>query len=184
MSGGLDPFPSLSRLRELHRERTGQELVLAGETPKPSRAAVPEVVEDAPPIGWPLRILLPWSSLCSDNVRKMAVVKMVHGKPVAEMMLTPEYRRAKGLIRDHARPRVGKALPVAIPLALIARVWVPDDTRAHDVANFAKVTHDALEGVVYTKDRWLYRVTWERAGVDVDAPRAEVTITPLPVGHD
>jgi hypothetical protein len=40
--------------------------------------------------------------------------------------------------------------------------------------------HDALEGVVYTKDRWLDDVRWYRAGVDVDAPRAEITISPIP----
>jgi hypothetical protein len=34
MTGGLDPYPSLTRLREQYRERTGRELVLDGD-PRP-----------------------------------------------------------------------------------------------------------------------------------------------------
>jgi Holliday junction resolvase RusA-like endonuclease len=57
---------------------------------------------------------------------------------------------------------------------------VPDNhPRRHDAVNFAKCTHDALEKLVYTTDHWLYDVRWIRAGVDVDHPRAELTITPL-----
>jgi hypothetical protein len=91
-------------------------------------------------IDWPVRLTLPWSCLISDNRR--------HGVIDGKLLLTSDYRRSKGLIRDHARNRLGRVQPATIPLSLTARVWVPDDTRAHDVANFAKATHDALEGVV------------------------------------
>jgi hypothetical protein len=123
-------------------------------------------------ISWPVRLLLPWSYLVSDNQR--------HGIINGKLLLTSAYRRGKGLVRDLARAKLGEVEPANVPLALTARVWVPDEIRAHDVCNFAKAVHDALEGVVYTKDRWLYRVEWERAGVDVDAPRCELTITPIP----
>jgi hypothetical protein len=123
-------------------------------------------------IAWPVRLLLPWSYLVSDNLR--------HGVIDGRLILTSAYRRAKGLIRDAARSKLAGCEPAACPLALVARVWVPDEIRAHDVPNFAKCCHDALESVVYTKDRWLWDTRWIRAGVDVDAPRAEVTITPIP----
>jgi Holliday junction resolvase RusA-like endonuclease len=66
----------------------------------------------------------------------------------------------------------------ACPLRLEARVYVPDN-RVHDVVNFSKCVHDALKGTVFTDDQWLHDVRWIRAGVDVDAPRCELTITPL-----
>lgn len=125
-----------------------------------------------PTIEWPFRLTLPWSYLVSDN-RKYGVL---NGK----IILTADYRACKGLMRDAAKEALGQPAPepAAIPLSLEAFVWVPDDTRAHDVANFAKATHDAFEGVVYTKDRWLHEVRWVRCGCDVDAPRAEIRIRP------
>jgi Holliday junction resolvase RusA-like endonuclease len=151
-------------------------LELAGH---PHEFSPADVVADASAIRWPLRLMLPWSYLVSDNVRKKAVVKMVNGTPVAEMMLTSEYRRAMGLTRERAKSHLVISAPVAIPLALTAMVWVPDEMRAHDVPNFSKCALDALEGVIYTKDRWVWDNRWIRAGVDVDAPRAELTILPL-----
>lgn len=128
----------------------------------------------SPVIVFPIGFHLPWSSLISDN-RKYGAVEN-------QLILTPEYRQAKRAIAGFAREFLVNTFgdeykPVAIPLALSAKVWVPDETRAHDVANFAKCCHDALEGVVYVKDRWLYRVLWERAGVNVDGPHAEIRIT-------
>jgi hypothetical protein len=126
---------------------------------------------DLPQIQWPVTLTLPWSSLISDN-RKYGVI-------AGKMLLTSDYRRAKGQIRELARSKLGGVEPVSVPLTLTARVWVPDEMRAHDTANFGKCTHDALEGIVYTRDRWLWRTTWEHAGCDVDAPRAEITIRPM-----
>jgi Holliday junction resolvase RusA-like endonuclease len=136
---------------------------------EPTPAASEEL--DGPSIEWPVRLILPWSYLISDN-RKYGVIE-------GKLILTKDYRRCKGLIHDAAKTKLAGALPVAIPLSLEARVWVPDDIKAHDVCNFAKAAHDALEGVVYTKDRWLHDVRWIRAGVDVDGPRAELRIAPL-----
>lgn len=126
---------------------------------------------DLPAIVWPVRLLLPWSYLVSDN-RKYGVIE-------GKLLATSDYRRAKGLVRDMARAKLGTVAPASIPLELTARVWVPDEMRAHDTANFAKCAHDALEGVVYTKDRWLWKTTWEHAGCDIDAPRCELVIRPL-----
>jgi Holliday junction resolvase RusA-like endonuclease len=124
-----------------------------------------------PPSAWPLRITLPWSTLVSDNARYTVHYGRLH--------LTKPYRAARKAIRHRVRDLMGGTLPVEFPLRLEARVWVPD-RRLHDCCNFAKGVADALEKHVYTSDKWLYEVHWIRAGVDVDAPRAELRITPLP----
>lgn len=123
-------------------------------------------------IQWPVKLTLPWSYLVSDNAK--------YGVLNGKLMLTAGYRMAKGLIRDRAREVLGDPPPepATIPLSLEAAVWLPDN-RIHDVCNFAKCAHDALEGVVYTKDAWLHRIVWYRAGVDVDQPRAALTIRPI-----
>lgn len=116
---------------------------------------------------WPVRLRLPWSMLVSDNDKYTVSDN--------RMILTTRYRKAKGRIQ--ALARLGASSPANQPVRLVAAVYVPDN-RAHDVCNFAKLVHDALQGLVYTTDRWLYDARWYRAGVDVDAPRAEITITP------
>lgn len=155
----------------------------------PGQAATASVPTSAPappkrvPLPFDLRI--PWSHLVSDDAR----YGVMSGRPSAmdiatsaaratpRMILKPEYRAAKEKIRKLARDQLGTVDPLAFPLALHARVWIPDDIRAHDVPNFAKLVHDSLEGVVYINDRWLWDARWTRMGVDVDAPRAEVRIT-------
>lgn len=131
-----------------------------------------------PQIHFPLLLTLPWSSLCSDNEREKASLTWIGDKPVPRKILGAQYKTARGKVREIAQKAVGDAVNVMIPLSLHARVYVPDE-RLHDVCNFAKGVHDALEGIVYANDRWLHRVLWERAGVDVDAPRADVEIRPL-----
>ena len=143
----------------------------------PSNAHTFTRPEPLPPeIVWPFRLTLPWSHLCSDDAKYAPALRGT--KPV--MLLKPEYRRAMGLTADAARNALGipSPSPAAMPLTLEAAVWVPDN-RIHDVPNFAKCAHDALQGLVYTKDAWLHGAHWYRAGVDVDAPRAEITIRPI-----
>jgi len=130
-----------------------------------------QIIERAPSIKLPVSFVLPWSALVSDNRR--------HGLLNGSILLTAEYRTGKAKAKAAAREAAGLGMAVSFPVALHARVYVPDDYRAHDVPNFAKCVHDAIEGVIYTKDRWLWRATWERAGVDVDRPRAEIEVTPL-----
>lgn len=129
-------------------------------------------------LAFPLHLTLPWSSLCSDNFREAASLTLRGGKPFPRKVLTARYKAARDAVREIAKGIVGDALAVECPLHLRALVYVPD-ARPHDVCNFAKGVHDALEGIVYRNDRWLYRVQWERAEIDVDRPRAELTITPL-----
>jgi hypothetical protein len=136
-----------------------------------------------PNLTFPLRLVLPWSSLVSDNDKYGVAMRGNGSNAHPILLLKPEYRRAK----DAANKRAVEAMtvegvrlePLTQPLALVARVWVPDNRPGHDVANFAKCAHDAFERVVYAKDEWLHDVRWIRAGVDVDAPRAEIEIRPL-----
>lgn len=127
---------------------------------------------------WPLSLTIPWSCLVSDNVKMRAAMRGTMEHPKATVVLTTEYRKARDRIGALARDRMGSAKPAAIPLALVARVYVPDN-RVHDVVNFSKAVHDALKGTVFVDDQWLYDARWIRAGVDVDAPRAEICISPL-----
>jgi Holliday junction resolvase RusA-like endonuclease len=141
------------RARELTGAGKGSPLLSAGELP----------------ILLPFELTIPWSVLVPDNDK--------YGVINGRMMLQAKYRMAKQKIAGLARAVTGELSPITAPLALVARVYVPDN-RPHDVANFAKLVHDALEGVVYKNDRWLWDVRWIRAGVDVDHPRAEITISP------
>lgn len=131
------------------------------------------------PLTLPFRMSIPWSSLCSDNERKTAALtRLADGSVYPRLMTSRRYKAAQDAIRDRARAVVGLARPVDYPLRIEARIWLPP-ARRNDPLNFAKVVHDALEGIVYDNDNQLHDVHWIRAGVDIDAPRAEITITPL-----
>jgi Holliday junction resolvase RusA-like endonuclease len=123
----------------------------------------------------PILLRIPWSALVSDNAKSRAALRGT----TATIVLTPAYREAKQRIRALCQDVMAGRPPLTIPLALEARVWVPDRHR-RDVVNFSKALHDALTGTVFLDDSQLHDVRWLRAGVDVDAPRAELTITPIP----
>jgi hypothetical protein len=125
---------------------------------------------------WPFRMVLPWSHLISDN-RKYAPA-LRGGKPA--LILTVEYRAAKRLAGQAARRAWGEGSPYADGLLeLTARVFFPNDYRKRDAHNFQKCAHDALKGIVIEDDDILVP-RWIPAGVDVDAPRAELTFNPYP----
>ena len=146
-------------------------------TPAPALSEKTIAISDRP-ILFPLELTLPWSALCSDNNRSTATIVQKGGRLTPLLCLTGPYREAKAKSRKIARDATAGAEPVAIPVRLEALVWVPDN-RPHDVPNFAKCAHDAFSKVVYVDDKWLYESRWIRAGVDVDRPRAEITITPI-----
>jgi Holliday junction resolvase RusA-like endonuclease len=171
MIPGLDERAIVRGLRALGVPEAKAEACARGSRPAVPRQQQPVI--DAP-ISLPVRICLPWSLLVSENAR--------YGVVDGAMILRREYRAAKAAIAERARESVGDVAPIASPVELRAAVFVPD-RRPHDVVNFAKLVHDALEKVVYANDRWIYRAVWEWAGVDVDAPRAEITIAPRADAH-
>lgn len=54
-----------------------------------------------------------------------------------------------------------------------------DDVRCIDLGNCEKVVSDALQGVLYTDDRWIWRQTKDRMLPDSGEARVVVTITPM-----
>jgi Holliday junction resolvase RusA-like endonuclease len=123
---------------------------------------------------WPVTLHLPWSTLISDNKKFRAVQR----GDQAIMAINAGYREAAERIRELAMSKAAGAQPAAEPLQVTARVWFPDNG-VRDMTNWSKLVFDAMKGTVYEDDRWLHDVRWIRLGVDVDAPRAEITITPL-----
>lgn len=157
----LLPAPSDTELLRLAEERQAK------------RRGVALVERSLAVLTLPITIVLPWSALCSDNIRHT-----IGGGPRPQLVLEARYRQAKQKTATIARAVVGDVRAVAFPLALHARVYVPDN-RVHDCGNFRKGITDALASIIYANDKQLYRETWERAGVDVDAPRAEILISDM-----
>lgn len=154
------------------KEQARRRALASGASPLPEHVITAAV--------WPIRFVLPWSALVSDNDKYAATLtRSSTGTQFPRLLLTPRYRAAKAKAHVIARDAMSGAQPAACPLALVARVWVPDNRPGHDVSNFAKCCHDALEGAVVTKDEWLHDIRWMRVGVCVDQPRAEIEIRPL-----
>lgn len=172
MSAALKPDEIVRALQAQGVPREKAELYAMGGAVRLSLTPPSVVVA----LTFPFRLTLPWSALCSDNYREEASLTVRGGKTFPRKVMSARYKAAREKTRALAKEIVGDAVAVAQPLAIHARVFVPDE-HPHDVCNFAKVCHDALEGIVYRNDRWLYRTLWERVGVDVDAPRAEIEIT-------
>lgn len=155
-------------------QRRASELTGQAAAPLPD---LPAVVRRT--VALPFSLVVPWSHLCSDNDKESGRVLTRGGRQVPGKVLTPRYKASKANIRSHAADVAGEVDPVEDePLAIEVRVWLPP-ARRNDPLNFGKVIHDALEGVVYANDNQLHRIEYQRAGVDIDAPRAEVTITRL-----
>lgn len=129
-------------------------------------------------VALPLSITIPWSALVSDNDRTTPIAD--GGK--ARIILTERYKTARRAIHALLTDRLNGALPISVPVDLYARVFTPD-RRIHDCPDFAKGVHDAMARQVFTNDAWIYRAVWERAGVDVDRPRAEITISLYSESH-
>jgi Holliday junction resolvase RusA-like endonuclease len=120
----------------------------------------------------PLTLTIPWSCLVSDNRRYSATVR--GNKPL--LVLSTDYRDAKNKIEGYARRAVAEKGPTLEPVEVTAKVYLPDHRR-HDISNFAKICHDSLEGIVFRDDNQITKLTWEKAGRDVDHPRAEIVIS-------
>lgn len=139
----------------------------------------PQSALPAPPYTQGVTLRIPWSALVSDNVKfRVGVRRKDGGQYLGAFILTPEYRAARDRIKALSADVMAGRPPYAVPLSLTARVWVPNNRR-RDVVNFSKALHDAMNAVVYEDDCWLHETHWIRAGVDVDAPRCELTIMPI-----
>lgn len=167
----LDPMPDAATLLRLKAEREGR-TTKPVEPSRPLLAAFQSIAAmPSPARAEPVALRIPWSCLVSDNA--MYVVDKKTGK----RHTTAEYREARKRIRALAKDAVFGPLADR-PLAVVGRFYVPNNHR-RDTHNFGAALADSLKGVVFTDDHWLHDVRWIRAGVDVDAPRCELTISPL-----
>ncbi len=124
---------------------------------------------------FPIRLVVPWSALVSDNDHYVPVVT-AGGR--AKLILDDKYRDAKRRVRELAQQAMHGNVPIRTPLRLHVEVWVPDN-RTHDSGNFMKCLKDAMALVVYRDDKLLHDERIIRMGVDVDRPRAEISLEPV-----
>lgn len=63
-----------------------------------------------------------------------------------------------------------------VPVLLDVRLYVPNEQR-RDVLNYAKLIADVLTGIVYRDDSLIHEAHFTRE-IDIDRPRAEITVRP------
>lgn len=114
----------------------------------------------------PCQITLPWTALVPDNRRFTA------GRG---HILTTRYRNGKELCHLLAMTQVKSrpAYPKA-PVWLHLNFYMPD-RRRRDPNNLLKSIADALEGIVYTDDMQITKLSWVNTGVAADHPRVEIS---------
>src|SRR6185295_17372015 len=87
----------------------------------------------------PVVLRLPWSALVSDNEHYAPALRA--GKPV--LILQERYRIAKAAVAKLATDLMDGRPALTTPLAIHARVYVPNNHR-RDSVNFGKCVQDAL----------------------------------------
>lgn len=95
--------------------------------------------------------------------------------------LSDDARRFKtdaGQIARNAAQLVGWLYPPKARLALSMRLYVANLRRA-DISNLIKITEDAIAEALDFDDRYVWKITAERMGVDKLNPRCEVVLEVL-----
>jgi len=120
-----------------------------------------------------VRVTLPWDVLAQVNHR---LVSRGRGPGLT---LSADYRAKKHAAEMLVQAQVrGERPRFTGPVSMTLRFYEPD-RRRRDPSNLLKLVEDALIGVVYDDDSRIHRQTWERAGVDRDNPRVEITVAPI-----
>ena len=114
-----------------------------------------------------VRVTIPWQYLQADNA-KYGVIR-------GRMLLRAEYRAAKDTIGHIARAAMRGKPQLMGDLEWEAKLFMPD-ARRRDATNYAKLTQDSLQGVVYADDTQIKRAIWENAGIDRENPRCEIVV--------
>lgn len=123
----------------------------------------------------PMKIVLPWSVLVSDN-EKYGLLKTKTG---GRITLKPLYRLAKRRGAEIARDMWGDAPPFTGPVVFRGVLIEPNRRERRDIVNYGKLVQDVLKGVAYVDDSQIDVADWIRGAPDIDAPRLEITITPI-----
>ena len=113
-------------------------------------------------------LVLPWDCLTPDNRRFNS----------RGHTLTARYRQGKEKIYLLAMGQTKAPRPVfpSQRVKMELDFFVPD-LRKRDPSNLLKSVCDALEGVLYTDDKQIDALSWERAGLDRDNARVEITLS-------
>jgi crossover junction endodeoxyribonuclease RusA len=80
--------------------------------------------------------------------------------------------------------RLYPALPQDWAKRKRASLYWDDDVRCMDLGNCEKVLSDALQGIVYTDDRWVWQEHKFRMEPDHKGARVELQITPVDRVHE
>lgn len=129
---------------------------------------VAATTDTTPPKRDLVTVMLPWSALASDNLRK--------GLEPAKWS---EYKRARDTASAKAREQLGPGVRFPDhPIRVRIGFWLPD-ARRRDPNNLTKLIADALSGVAYGDDSQIRAMSWTVEGTDRLAPRAEITVTEL-----
>lgn len=187
MSGGLDPFPSLARLKELHRQKTGRELVLDGTVPArpgfPRDFALPKVTVAC-------RGVLELYDRTGDRLWLRLVLaprtKKNHGRAfgIKQSLAYKAYRDA--IVEAVARVKVALKLPLPEqPYNIAVTYYVDAGGRSADKCGLDQGLYDALENAGVVTNDWQFRTDDGTRIVAGDPiPRVELVITPIKEGPD
>lgn len=186
-AGGLDPFPTLTRLKELHRARTGRELVLEGERPVPPPSPVLPPASRVKAVtrgpdgearrveaellkGGGLHLVIPYPPRTKKNGTTLGIKQ------------GPAYTRYRDFIIAMMQPLLGPlGLPLPLrPYNLCALYYVDSRGKTADLFGLHQGLADALQNAEVIADDWWFRATnGSRVILDDPTPRIDVTISPL-----
>lgn len=128
-----------------------------------------------------LVISIPWQFVQHDNHRLMPA-RPRQGQYTARLITAPEYRAAKEGAELYIK-RQWRCERLRGEITLTARCFFPDNKR-RDAGNYRKLLTDAMSGICYDDDSQLVREVWEKAAIDRDSPRIEITIAPVSLTED
>lgn len=111
-------------------------------------------------------ITLPWSTLHTGN--SIYAIK------------SKEYQAAKGRAREAIAEQIAGYSPIDIPVRVECTIIEPNRHRGRDILNYQKLIADAMSGLVYQDDKLIDDAHFMRGEPDVDRPRVEITVTPVP----
>lgn len=190
MTGGLDAFPSLARLKELHRARTGQELVLDGSEPvrddvvrasvrkaRAAHLATLGVLALHQRVGDRLRLVLNLAPRTKKNGRKGGFAGIKQG---------PAYRAYRDAIVEAIagiKDVHGLPLPEQ-PYNIAVTYYVDVRGKRADKCGLDQGLYDALENAGVVTNDWQFRTDDGTRIVAGDpSPRVELVITPIQEGQ-
>lgn len=143
----------------------------------------------------PITLVLPYP-VSANRYWATRVVKSRHtGRPMAITYVTPEAETYRNQVAEIARAQ-GIAAPFSWRVRSFLQLyphrpqdWArrarrdpvgwDDDVQCMDLGNCEKVLSDALQGIVFTDDRWVWHMTKDRMEPDADGARVVLRVEPI-----